>query len=286
MLLEGRHFRREWSRARDVGAKAAARNLADIAAMGARPTALLVSFAGPADLDLDWVLELADGIAEECAAAGAGVAGGDTSGADAVLLAITALGDLAGAAPVTRHGARPGDVVAVAGTLGGAAAGLALLSGGVEGSPDDGTGALIAAHRRPSPPYAAGPEAAALGATAMIDVSDGLLADLGHVAQASGVAIQLSWELIAAGPAAGAEALGRAAGLLGGADWREWVLAGGDDHALAAAFPAGTALPARWSVIGEVAESGAAAAGTAAGSSPGVTIDGQAWHGPGGWRHF
>src|SRR5882762_2104006 len=79
MLIEGRHFRREWSAARDIGAKAAARNLADIAAMGARPTALLVSFAGPGELEVSWVLELVAGITQESSAAGAAVAGGDTS---------------------------------------------------------------------------------------------------------------------------------------------------------------------------------------------------------------
>lgn len=130
MLIEGRHFRREWSSATDIGRKAAARNLADIAAMGARPTALLVAFAGPADLEVSWVLDLVTGIARECAAAGASVAGGDTSGADTVMLAVTALGDLADREPVTRAGARPGNVVAVAGTLGAAAAGLALLTAG------------------------------------------------------------------------------------------------------------------------------------------------------------
>jgi thiamine-monophosphate kinase len=277
MLLEGRHFRREWSPAHDIGAKAAARNLADVAAMGARPTALLVSFAGPAELEVDWVLELVDGIAQECAAAGASVAGGDTSGADAVLLAITALGDLAGAEPVTRHGARPGDLVAVAGALGGAAAGLALLSGDVEPA-GDWFGDLVRAHRRPAPPYDAGPEAAALGATAMIDISDGLLADLGHIADASEVSIRLNWEPIASGPAARAGELARAAALTGAPDWREWVLAGGDDHALAATFPRGTALPERWEVVGEVSVRDA--------GQDGVTVDGQTWRGHGGWQHF
>ena len=273
MLLEGRHFRREWSPPRDLGAKAAARTLADIAAMGARPTALLVDFAGPGDLEVEWVLELVDGIAHECAAAGAGVAGGDTSGADMVMLAITALGDLGGAAPVTRHGARPGDVIAIAGILGAAAAGLALLSGG-HSSSDDGFGGLISAHRRPEPPYDAGPEAASLGATAMIDVSDGLVADLGHIAEASGVGIRLNWGPIASGPAARAGDLAGAAEVAGIADWRDWVLAGGDDHALAAAFPSGIALPERWQVIGEVTEGGT------------VTVDGQDWHDRGGWQHF
>jgi len=132
LMIEGRHFRRDWSSAADIGHRAAARNLADVAAMGARPTALLVGFAGPGDIGVDWVLELIRGIGTECSAVGASVAGGDTSGADAVMLAITALGDLAGRDPVTRGGARPGDVVAVAGTLGAAAAGLALLTRGAE----------------------------------------------------------------------------------------------------------------------------------------------------------
>src|SRR5262249_5662054 len=127
MLIEGRHFRRDWSSATDIGHKAAARNLADVAAMGAAPTALLVGFAGPGHLAVEWVTELAAGIAAECAEVGAAVAGGDTSSSDAVLLAITAIGDLIGRDPLTRAGARPGDVVAVAGTLGAAAAGLDLL---------------------------------------------------------------------------------------------------------------------------------------------------------------
>src|SRR5215469_3232663 len=115
MVIEGRHFRPDWSTAADIGHKAAARNLADVAAMGAVPTALLVGFAGPGHLAVEWVTELAAGIAAECAQVGAVVAGGDTSSAETVLLAITALGDMVGRDPVTRAGARPGDVVAAAG---------------------------------------------------------------------------------------------------------------------------------------------------------------------------
>ena len=185
-LLEGRHFRRDWSSASDVGHKAAARSLADVAAMGAVPSALLVALAAPADLPVSWARELTAGLAAECARVpGASVIGGDTARADSVLLAVTGLGDLAGRAPVLRSGASPADVVAVAGPLGRAAAGLALLASGLREDP------LVTAHLRPAPPYDAGPEAADLGATAMIDTSDGLLADLGHVAAASGVLINV-----------------------------------------------------------------------------------------------
>ena len=273
MAIEGRHFRREWSAARDIGGKAAARNLADIAAMGARPTALLVSFAGPGTLEVAWVLELADGIAQECAAAGASVAGGDTSSADLVMLAITALGDLGGRAPVTRRGARPGDVVAITGTLGSAAAGLALLNAGLT-APGTGLEYLIKAHQRPAPPYDAGPQAASLGATSMIDISDGLIADLGHVAAGSEVRLDVESALLTAEPVVSPGSLARAAALLDGIDWLPWVLAGGDDHALAATFPPGTVLPERWTVIGQVSQ------------GDGVLVDGRSWNDAGGWEHF
>ncbi|HET7013833.1 MAG TPA: thiamine-phosphate kinase [Streptosporangiaceae bacterium] len=278
MLLEGRHFRRDWSSAADVGHKAAARNLADVAAMGAVPTALLVCFAGPPTLAVDWVLELAEGIAAECAGVGAQVAGGDTSNADTVLLAITAFGDLVRRAPVTRSGARPGDVVAIAGTLGSAAAGLDLLRANTETDADGALAGLVRAHRRPSPPYAAGWQAAQLGATSMIDVSDGLIGDLGHVAQASGVRCELDSARLGAEPIARVSALRQAAAQLsgnaGGPQWLRWVLTGGDDHALAATFPPDVALPSTWTVVGTVEK------------GHGIAVDGQNWSDAGGWEHF
>jgi len=133
LLVEGRHFRRDWSGPVEIGGKAAARSLADVAAMGAAPIALLVGLAAPSDLPIIWAEDLATGLAQECARAGASVAGGDISEAASITLAVTALGDLAGGAPVTRAGARPGDLVAVAGSLGHSAAGLALLQAGLAG---------------------------------------------------------------------------------------------------------------------------------------------------------
>jgi len=264
LLVEGRHFRRDWSGPADIGAKAAAQNLADIAAMGADPVALLVGFAAPGDLAVAWARDLVAGLAAECARACATVVGGDVSGAETILLAVTALGDLGGRAPVTRSGARPGDVLAYAGVLGESAAGLALLEAGLTGP-----ATLIAAHRRPAPPYPAGPEAAALGATAMIDVSDGLLADAGHLARASGVQIDIGTGRFPEGPAlaAAATALGRP-GVL------DWVLTGGEDHALAATFPAGRALPSHWTAIGQVR------------AGQGVLVNGNTVAGRAGWNHF
>jgi thiamine-monophosphate kinase len=263
VLVEGRHFRRDWAGATDVGHRAAAANLADIAAMGATPTALLVALCAPADLDASWAEELADGLSAEAALVGASVVGGDMSASPTLTIAVTALGDLAGCAPVVRGGARPGDVLALAGRTGYAAAGYTILSRGFR-TPK----LLVQAYRRPEVPYACGPAAARAGATAMIDVSDGLVQDLGHVATAGGVAIDID-----RGAFEVPDQMRDAAAALG-VDPYGWLLAGGDDHALAATFPAGTALPAGWRVIGRVRE------------GAGVTVGGRPWQGDRGWEHF
>ena len=255
LLVEGRHFRRDWSRPYDIGRKAAAQNLADVVAMGARPTALLVGFAAPADTDADWAERLYDGLADECRAAGASVAGGDVVAAPQVTLAVTALGDLGGAAPLTRSGARPGDVVAVRGRLGFAAAGLALLDAGLDG-PEE----LIAAHRRPEPPYAAGEEARTHGATALLDVSDGLVQDLGHIAEASGVRIDV-------------DSASLPVPQILGPNGANYALTGGEDHAFAGTYPSGAVLPPSWTRIGTVAE------------GAGVRVDGGEPP-AGAWDHF
>ncbi|NUR25177.1 MAG: thiamine-phosphate kinase, partial [Catenulispora sp.] len=143
-LVEGRHFRRDWCEAVDVGHRAAAANLADIAAMGAVPTALLVAVCAPADLPADWIEDMAEGLAEEADLVGASVVGGDTTSAPVLMIAVTALGDLQGRRPVVRSGAHPGDVVALAGRLGVAAAGYTVLSRGFR-TPK----VLVDAYRRP-----------------------------------------------------------------------------------------------------------------------------------------
>ena len=262
VLVDGRHFRRDWAEAEDVGHRVAAANLSDLNAMGGVATALTVGLAAPPDLPAAWALGLADGIAAEAALVGASVVGGDLTSADQVMVAVTVLGYVDGE-PVRRSGARPGDVLALAGRQGWAAGGLAVLGRGFR-SPR----MLVDAYRRPEPPYAAGPQARMAGATAMIDVSDGLVADVGHLAAASGVAVDITtgaFEL--------AEPL-QAVGAALGADPMGFILGGGDDHALAATFPAGSALPEGWTVIGTVAE------------GEGVTVDGAAYEGPTGHTHF
>ena len=263
VLVESRHFKRDWSSATDVGVRAAGANLADVAAMGAVPTALLVGLAVPLDLPAQWVLELADGIGEEAARAGAAVVGGDLVRGEVVTISVTALGSREGRDPVTRGGARPGDLVAVAGRLGWSAAGFAVLSRGFR-SPRT----LVDAHRRPQPPYDEGPRAAGLGATAMVDVSDGLVSDLGHVARASGVAIRLETDAFHVPQ----EFVDTSRAL--NADPLQWLLTGGEDHALAATFPPDVDLPMAWSVIGRVED------------GEGVLVDGAPFEGPGGWRSF
>ena len=262
LMVEGRHFRREWVGADDVGHRAAAQNLSDVNAMGGRATSLTVGLAAPGELPAQWALDFARGFADECALVGASVVGGDLTRSDQVVIAVTVIGGCT-VAPVLRSGAQPGDVLALHGRQGWAAGGLAVLGRGFR-SPR----VLVEAYRRPEPPYDGGLVAAEAGATSMIDISDGLLAEARHLAEASGVAIDVRRDafevpepLVAVGSALGADPLG-------------FVLGGGDDHALLATFPDDGSVPEGWQVVGRVA----------AGS--GVTVDGGDYEGPTGWTHF
>jgi thiamine-monophosphate kinase len=263
VLVQDRHFRLDWSSAHDVGRKAIAQNAADIEAMGARATAFVVGFAAPGGTPAAQVDALVDGMWDEAGRIGAGIAGGDLVSCPQWVLSVTVLGDLDGRAPVLRSGARAGSVVAVAGELGRSAAGYSLWDKGIDGFEE-----LRRRHLVPRPPYGQGAAAAAAGAQAMIDVSDGLIADLRHVAEASGVTIDLSTAALAADR----DALTGAADAAGADPWA-WVLGGGEDHALVACF-AGPA-PAGWRVIGRVLDGSAR-----------VLVDGREWRGYAGWRSY
>jgi thiamine-monophosphate kinase len=265
MMIDGPDFRLAWSSPHDLGWKAAATNLADVAAMGAVPTALVVAVAAPPDTDVSVLVGLADGLRDACAALapGCGVVGGDLSSSQTLTIAVTAFGDLGGRAPVLRSGAKPGDILAVSGRLDLAARGLELLfERGVDasGSPDAARAAVLRAEfpaeleaqLAPSPPLSDGPAAAHGGATAMLDVSDGLAIDARRIATASGVRIDVvSAELES--PAS---------------------LEGGEAHALLATFPPEAVLPGGFRAIGTV-HAGA-----------GLSVDGVPYVERGGWDPY
>ncbi|MDZ7576985.1 MAG: thiamine-phosphate kinase [Candidatus Nanopelagicales bacterium] len=267
-LVEGKHFKLDWCSAADVGHRSAAASMSDIAAMGARPRALVVSLCLPADASVDWVMELVDGMSDEAAETGASLVGGDLARCDTVVVSVAAVGGVAPGRAVTRSGARPGDVVAIAGRQGWAAAGLTVLSRGFR-SPR----ALVQAYQRPNPPYSSGPGAMEAGATSMIDVSDGLLADLRHIAVESKVLVDLESGLIPL-----ADQLSETSSAFN-VDPLTWVLGGGDDHSLVATFPSGARLPEMFTQIGRVVD--------LAGGPAGVSVDGRLWSGQGGgYDHF
>ena len=245
MMVQGPDFRLAWSTPHDLGWKAAATNLSDVAAMGATPTALVIGIAAPPGTPISVLEGIADGLRDCCEALapGCGVVGGDLSASDALTLAVTAFGDLGGRAPVLRSGARPGDVVALAGSLGDAGLGLSLLfrhAVDAQGNPDAERAAALklahpgplAAQLTPRPPVELGVAAALAGASAMLDVSDGLAIDAGRVARASGVGIDFDSAALGENPDA--------------------ALHGGEDHGLLATFPPTVPLPAGFRRLGTV----------------------------------
>lgn len=263
-MVEDVHFKRAWSSAHDVGRKLVATSMADVVAMGARPLALVVAASLPTALPLAWASELMAGVRAEAELCGAELVGGDTTSGEKIALTATVIGDLEGRAPVLRSGAQVGDVIAYVGHLGRAEAGLAVLTRGFR-SPKS----VVGFHRTPQPPYEQGLVASDAGAHAMLDCSDGLVADLGHLAQASGVRIDLERARLV--PEEDLEDVARA---LGGKDPLSFVLGGGDDHALLAAF-APADVPPAWTVIGRV-EAG----------EPCVCVDGDPQVTRAGWTHF
>jgi thiamine-monophosphate kinase len=243
LLVEGVHFRRETTGTRDLGHKALAVNLSDLAAMAAEPVAALVGLClPPGDVDGDEVDELYSGLEALAARHGVTVAGGDVTAGPALVLAVTAVGRVAeGVPPVLRGGGRPGDVLCVTGALGASAAGLLLverpeLAAAVPGAVAE---RLRAAHLRPEPRVAAGRSLARAGARAMLDVSDGLALDALRMAGASGVRAVLE-----PGSLPVAEGVAEVAAAAG-QDARRLAAAGGEDYELLAAIPASRLEAAR-----------------------------------------
>jgi thiamine-monophosphate kinase len=223
----------------DLGWKALASTLSDVAAMGGRPCSAVVTVSGPlgrVDVDL-----LYDGLLACADAFGCPVVGGDLTGGGTLVVSVAVLGAIEeGDEPVLRSGARPGDTLFVTGPLGGAAAGLVLLKAGRAGEDAD----LERAHRRPRPRLAEGETARRAGATAMIDISDGLASDVCHLADASGVGIVLERVPVAVGVNRYGDDVDAAA--LGGGEDYELLFSAADPGAIEAAFAgAGLTVPLR-----------------------------------------
>jgi thiamine-monophosphate kinase len=261
LLLEDVHFRRRWAEPADIGWKALAVNLSDIASMGARPRWALVALACAASIDDEEVEAFFEGMLALAAVHGVAVVGGDTSmSPDGWLVNVTVLGETAGP-PALRSAARPGHVVAVTGTLGRSAAGLALLELPEAPSTVDAAvlAGLVETHRRPRPRVLEGQRLAASGVAAMMDLSDGLATDLARLAAESGVGARIELERL---PIDGDTR--RVADALG-ADPVAWATGGGEDYELlvtcpAAAFDAlarglAAASTCRLTAIGEIVAS-------------------------------
>jgi thiamine-monophosphate kinase len=231
VLVEGLDFTAELSEPEDWGWKAVVAGLSDLAAMAAEARWLVLALTVPEATPVPTLERVYAGIAEACRTYGVSLVGGDVSAGPALSLAVTAIGEVE--RPVLRSGARPGDRLAVTGPLGAAAAGLALLRSGSPAAPEllRRFPALAAAHRRPQPALAMGVALARAGATAMIDVSDGLAGDARHLAESSGAGIEIHDATVPLAPGVLETAV------LLGLDPLALALGGGEDFVLAAALP-------------------------------------------------
>ena len=234
MAVEGVHFNRAWSSLHEIGAKLTAANLADIYAMGGTPKYLLVSAGLTPDFGIAEITELAKGIAAESALVNAAVIGGDISKADQLVISISVFGEVE--IPIKRSGAKVGDQVILSGLPGKSAAGLSQLQ---EGELDS---KFIEAHKKPVVNYKLATQFRTVNS--MCDVSDGLLSELAHIAQASSVGIEIDSKLISANPD-----FKELLDLDSSQVWR-WILGGGEDHVFVATTSA--KVPDGAIVIGKV----------------------------------
>jgi thiamine-monophosphate kinase len=234
-FVDGVHFRRDTAPPSAIGAKALAGALSDLAAMGATPGEAYVAIGIPPDIDEDECVEVYAGLSRVADETGTAVVGGDVTRAPRLFLAVTVVGRLTDPdAAVRRDGAAAGETVAVTGEVGGAAAGLLLLErDDLAGAVDADTGAALRRrHLQPAPRLSAGAALAAAGASAMIDVSDGVAADAAHLAAARGVGVEIELDRVPvqAGVVEVADAAGR--------DPNDLALGGGEDYELLAVLPA------------------------------------------------
>lgn len=238
-LVEGVHFRWEWSKPADVGHKAVSASVSDLAAMGARTRWVLVALSAPGDTTADRARGIVDGIVQACEGYGAQLVGGDLTHADRMVVSVTALGEVEGD-PLLRSGAKVGDTLAVTGPLGRAAAGLNLLlsQDPSKVSVEDAT-VCLDAHRRPVARVEQGLALRAAAVHAAIDVSDGLASDVRRLADASGVGVEIDADLVPVAPEARRVAQAR------GWDVERMALGGGEDYELLVAV-----LPERLDAIG------------------------------------
>lgn len=279
-MVEGVHFRLDFASPRQVGWKALASAVSDVAAMGGTPTAVIVSLAVNGHVAVDVVDDLYDGLAACANRHDTEIVGGDTVHTDGpMVVTVSVVGECQAGRAVTRAGAQPGDAVVVTGTPGDSGAGLALLAAGKGNDPR--FAALVKRHLQPTARIFEGATLADHGATAIIDISDGLMQDAGHIARRSGVGIQIRLDRIPTSDPL------RSAGDALGVDPTGWILAGGEDYELLA-----TMVP---SATGDVAAK-METSGCVAIAVIGVVVEGQGvtvvdadenpLEASPGWEHF
>lgn len=222
MAVEGTHFKSNWSSAFDIGRKIAAANLADVYAMGGSPKFLVAAVTLTGAESIEWIEELAEGIAHEASSCGAYVVGGDLAKGPCIIIAITAIGEVD--TPITRSGAQIGDSIYISSLPGWSAAGLAVIEKELE---EDLAVHAVSEYSAPTVDYASAIQFSNKGAHSMCDVSDALVIQAHQIADASGVALKFDQVLIAQHPEfATLKDLAESHGV----DVWQWIFAGGEDH--------------------------------------------------------
>ncbi len=271
-LVEGVHFDRATTTARDLGGKAIVANVSDIAAVAGSPRYALCALTLPSDVDAAWVIELFGGMREACGEYALWLVGGNLARGSEVNVGVTVIGEVAPGRAVLRSGARVGDRVVVTGDLGSSAAGLRLAASGAPSALGDPQRRAIERHLRPVARVGEAGVLARRGATSMIDISDGLTLDLSRLCDASGVGVRLYLDDVPIGPAASlADALG------GGEDYELLATLPGEGAVAGAASEMREAFGVSLTAIGDIIEEGRTTVSAARGECPLEVA---------GWDHF